>query len=165
MTIAASPLRLCNNARAALNFLNAHPRDLGEVREAISCVVGDADRAAVIIDRIRDHVKKAPLRKDRFDLNEAIDEVFGLARGEITKSGLSKSLAAGLLPVHGDRVQLQQVVLNLILNAVEAMSLVDDRVRELSIDSERGRAGRPGGVTAAESTRTAKLYPCLPLAF
>ena len=64
-----------NNARAALNFLNAHPPDLGEVREALSCVVGDADRAAVIIDRIRDHVKKAPPRKDRFDLNEAINEV------------------------------------------------------------------------------------------
>ena len=130
-----------NNARAALNFLNAHPPDLGEVREAISCVVGDADRAAVIIDRIRDHVKKAPPRKDRFDLNEAIDEVFGLARGEITKSGLSvqKSLAAGLLPVYGDRVQLQQVVLNLILNAVEAMGLVDDRVRELSISTEQDR--------------------------
>ena len=130
-----------NNARAALNFLNAHPPDLGEVREAISCVVGDADRAAVIIDGIRDHVKKAPPRKDRFDLNEAIDEVFGLARGEITKSGLSvqKSLAAGLLPVYGDRVQLQQVVLNLILNAVEAMGLVDDRVRELSISTERDR--------------------------
>ena len=130
-----------NNARAALNFLNAHPPDLGEVREAISCVVGDADRAAVIIDGIRDHVKKAPPRKDRFDLNEAIDEVFGLARGEITKSGLSvqKSLAAGLLPVYGDRVQLQQVVLNLILNAVEAMALVDDRVRELSISTERDR--------------------------
>jgi C4-dicarboxylate-specific signal transduction histidine kinase len=131
----------CNNARAALNFLNAHPPDLGEVREAISCVVGDADRAAVIIDRIHDHVKKAPPRKDRFDLNEAIDEVFGLARGEITKSGVSvkKSLAAGLLPVHGDRVQLQQVVLNLILNAVEAMGLVDDRVRELSISTEQDR--------------------------
>ena len=128
-----------NNARAALNFLNAHPPDLGEVREAISCVVGDADRAAVIIDGIRDHVKKAPPRKDRFDLNEAIDEVFGLARGEITKSGLSvqKSLAAGLLPVYGDRVQLQQVVLNLILNAVEAMSTVEAGPRELLIGTEQ----------------------------
>jgi PAS domain S-box-containing protein len=105
----------CNNARAALNFLNARPPDMGEVREAIGCVVGDADRAALIIDRIRDHVKKAPARRDRFDLNEAIDEVFGLARGEITKSGLSvqKSLGAGQLPVNGDRVQLQQVVLKL----------------------------------------------------
>jgi PAS domain S-box-containing protein len=131
----------CNNARAALNFLNARPPDMGEVREAIGCVVGDADRAALIIDRIRDHVKKAPARRDRFDLNEAIDEVFGLARGEITKSGLSvqKSLAAGQLPVNGDRVQLQQVVLNLILNAIEAMGLIDDRVRELSISTEQDR--------------------------
>ena len=64
-----------NNARAALNFLNKQPPDLGEVREALGCVVGDADRAGVIIDQMRDHIKKAPPRKHRFDLNEAINEV------------------------------------------------------------------------------------------
>jgi PAS domain S-box-containing protein len=64
-----------NNARAALNFLDQQPPDLGEVREALSCVVGDADRAGNIIDRIREHIKKAPPRKERFDLNAAINEV------------------------------------------------------------------------------------------
>ena len=64
-----------NNARAAQNFLDMQPPDLGEVREALSCVVADADRAGDIIDRIRDHIKKAPPRKDHFDLNEAINEV------------------------------------------------------------------------------------------
>ena len=78
-----------NNARAALNFLDAQPPDLGEVREALGCIVGDADRAGDIIDRIRDHIKKAPPRKDRFDLNEAINEVIGLARGAITNNGVS----------------------------------------------------------------------------
>jgi PAS domain S-box-containing protein len=69
-----------NNARAALNFLDQQPSDLGEVREAIDCVVGDSDRAGDIIDRIRDHIRKAPTRKGRFDLNAAIEEVIVLAR-------------------------------------------------------------------------------------
>ena len=73
-----------NNARAALNFLDEQPPDLGEIREALGCIVGDADRAGVIIDRIRDHIKKAPPRKHCFDLNVAIiDEVIGLARSAI----------------------------------------------------------------------------------
>ena len=116
-----------NNARAAQNFLDMQPPDLGEVREALGCVVGDADRAGDIIDRIRDHIKKAPPRKEHFDLNEAINEVIVLARSAIIRNGVSVQtrLAEGLSPVHGDRVQLQQVVLNLILNAVEAMGSVE----------------------------------------
>src|SRR5271169_4657335 len=78
-----------NNARAALNFLNKQSPDLDEVREALGCVVGDADRAGNIIDRIRDHIKKAPPRMHRFDLNEAIDEVIGLARSAIAKNAVS----------------------------------------------------------------------------
>jgi len=127
-----------NNARAALNFFDKQLPDLGEVREALGCIVGDADRAGDIIDRIRDHIKKAPPRKDRFDLNKAIDEVIVLARSAITKNGVSVQtrLTDGLLAVRGDRVQLQQVVLNLILNAVDAMSSVDARARELLISTE-----------------------------
>jgi C4-dicarboxylate-specific signal transduction histidine kinase len=78
-----------NNARAALNFLERRPPDLGEVEEALGCVLGDADRAGDIIDRIRDHIKKAPPRKHRFDLNEAINEVLVLARSAITRNGVS----------------------------------------------------------------------------
>jgi C4-dicarboxylate-specific signal transduction histidine kinase len=63
-----------NNARAAQNFLDKQPPDLGQVREALSCVVGDIDRAGDL-DRIRDHMKNAPPRKAQFDLNEAINEV------------------------------------------------------------------------------------------
>ena len=134
-----------NNARAALNFLNAHPLDLGEVREALSCVVGDADRAGVIIDRIRDHMKRAPPQKDRFDLNEAINEVIVLARGAITKNGVSVQtrMMEGPFPVAGDRVQLQQVIVNLILNAVEAMGSVQEGPRELSISTAQSQAGGP----------------------
>jgi PAS domain S-box-containing protein len=116
-----------NNARAALNFLEQQPPDMGEVREALGSVVGDADRAGVIVDRIRDHVRKAPPGRDRFNLNEAIHEVIVLARSAIAENGVSVHtlLTEGLVPIEGDRVQLQQVVLNLILNAAEAMSAVD----------------------------------------
>jgi signal transduction histidine kinase len=131
-----------NNAHAALNFLDRQPPDLGEVREALACIVGDADRARDIIDRIRDHIKKAPPRKHRFDLNEAINEVIALPRSAITENGVSVQtrLAEGLFPVQGDRVQLQQVVLNLILNAVEAMSSVEAGPRELLISTEQTEA-------------------------
>ena len=97
------------------------------------------DRAGQIIDRIREHIKKAPPRNDRFDLNEAIDEVIGLARSAIVKNGVSVQtrFTEGLPAVQGDRVQLQQVVLNLVLNAVEAMSAVDEGVRELLLSTER----------------------------
>jgi C4-dicarboxylate-specific signal transduction histidine kinase len=132
-----------NNARAALNFLDKQPSDLGEVREALGCVVGDADRAGVIIDRMRDHVKKTPPRKHRFDLNEAINEVIVLARRAIAENGVSvqTSLSKGLAPVEGDRVQLQQVILNLVLNAAEAMSMVDRGARQLLITTVQGANG------------------------
>jgi PAS domain S-box-containing protein len=132
-----------NNARAAIGFLDRSPPDLSEVKEAIECIVADADRAGDIIDRIRDQIKKAPARKGRFDLNEAIDEVIVLARSEITKNGVSVEtrLTEGLASVQGDRVQLQQVVLNLILNAVEAMSSVEVEARELLISTEQNQTG------------------------
>jgi signal transduction histidine kinase len=104
--------------------------------------VGDADRGGDIVDRIRDQIKKAPPRKYRFDLNDAINEVIVLARSEITKNGVSVQtrFTEGLPPVKGDRVQLQQVVLNLILNAAEAMSSVEAGARELLISTEQNQA-------------------------
>jgi C4-dicarboxylate-specific signal transduction histidine kinase len=128
-----------NNARAAQNFLDMQPPDLSETREALACVVGDVDRAGDIIDRIREHMKKTPPRKERFDLNAAINEVIVLARSVITRNGVSVQtrLADHLIPIQGDRVQLQQVVLNLILNAVEAMGSVEAGARALSISTEQ----------------------------
>src|SRR4029077_2237364 len=109
----------------------------------LDCLVDDADRAGSIIDRIRDQIRKAPPRKDHFDLNAAIDEVIGLARSAIIRNGVSVQtrLADQLLPVHGDRVQLQQVVLNLILNAVEAMGSVEAGAREFLISTEHSQTG------------------------
>jgi PAS domain S-box-containing protein len=132
-----------NNARAAQNFLKMQPPDLGEVREALACVVDDVDRVGDIIDRIREQMKKAPLRKDHFDLNAAIIEVTVLAQSVTLRNGISvqTQLTAGLLLVVGDRVQLQQVLLNLILNAAEAMSSVGDGARELLISTKEDQAG------------------------
>jgi PAS domain S-box-containing protein len=132
-----------NNARAAQNFLDMQPPDLSEVQEALSCIVGDTDRAGDIIDRIRDQLKKAPPRKAQFDLNEAINEVVVLGRSAIVKNAVSVQirLSEGLFPILGDRVQLQQVVLNLILNAAEAMGSVEGEPRELLISTEQHRTG------------------------
>jgi C4-dicarboxylate-specific signal transduction histidine kinase len=125
-----------------LNFLDQQAPDLDEVKKALGSVLGAADRSGEIIERIRDHIKKAPPRKANFDLNDAIDEVIVLARSAITRNGVSVRtvLADGLAPVQGDRVQLQQVVLNLILNAVEAMGSVEAGTRELQISTEQSQA-------------------------
>lgn len=130
-------------ARAAQNFLDMQPPDLGEVREALAGVVGNADRAGDIIGRIREQIKKAPPRKERFDLNAAINEVIVLGRSAIIKNRVwaQTRLSEGLFPVHGDRIQLQQVVLNLVLNAVEAMGSVEAGPRELLISTKQDRTG------------------------
>ena len=131
-----------NNAQAAINFLDKQPPEFSEIREALGCVVGDADRAGDIIDRVRDHIKKAPPRKDHFEFNEAVKEVIVLAQGAITKNGVSVQtrFAERLPPVHGDRVQLQQVVLNLILNAVDAMGSFGTGERKLLVSIEQNQA-------------------------
>ena len=86
---------------------------------------------------------KTPPRKERFDLNEAINEVIVLGRSAIIKNGVSVQtrLSEGLFPIHCDRVQLQQVVLNLILNAVEAMGSIEAGARELLISTEQHHTG------------------------
>ncbi len=132
-----------NNARAGMRFLELNPPNLNEVREALGCVVRDADRAKDIVGRIRNQIKRAPPRIELFGLNEAVSEVIVMVRSAIAKNGISVStrLMDGLAPVQGDRVQLQQVLVNLILNAVEAMSSVEDGTRELLIRTEQSQTG------------------------
>jgi signal transduction histidine kinase len=120
-----------------------HPNDQAQFSElSQTAIVDDADRAGNIIDRIRDHIRKAPPQKHRFDLNEAIDEVIVLARSAIVEKNVSvqTNFAEGLDSVEGDRIQLQQVILNLILDAVEAMSSVDEGQRELLVSTKQSRA-------------------------
>jgi light-regulated signal transduction histidine kinase (bacteriophytochrome) len=94
-------------------------------------------RVGEIIDRIRGLIKRAPSRNDRLDINETILEVIALTRSEVQRNGVSLQtrLADGLPLVQGDRIQLQQVILNLIVNAVEAMSGARDGARELLIST------------------------------
>ncbi|MFC0400013.1 trifunctional serine/threonine-protein kinase/ATP-binding protein/sensor histidine kinase [Paraburkholderia rhizosphaerae] len=124
-----------SNAEAALRWLNRQPPDLKEVREATERIVKEGHRAADVIGRIRALIKKAPPVKDRVSINDAIRDVFELVRGEIVKNDVlvRTELSAGLPVIYGDRVQLQQVLLNLIVNAIEAMSGVADGARHLSI--------------------------------
>ena len=123
------------NAAAALRWLGAQPPNLEEAREALGRSVNEAMRAGDIVGRIRELIKKAPSRKDSLDINEAIREVIELTRGEAVRTGVSVQtrLADGLPLIHGDRVQLQQVILNLTMNAVEAMSGIAEAPRELLI--------------------------------
>jgi signal transduction histidine kinase len=126
-----------NNARAALNFLGRHPPDLSELKEALDCIVADADRAGDVVDRIGSLIKKAPPRKEVVDLNAVILEVTALTHGEAVKTGVTvgTQLAGALPRIQCDRVQLQQVMLNLILNAIQSMSGVEDGNRELHIST------------------------------
>ena len=131
------------NAQAALRWLRAQPPDLDEVRASLSRIVEDGNRAGNVIGGIRAFINKVPPRKDRFDLNEAILEMIALTRSEVLRHGilLRTELAPGLPAVDGDRTQLQQVTLNLILNAIEAMGGIDAGARELRINTEREAAG------------------------
>jgi PAS domain S-box-containing protein len=132
------------NAQAGLNWLDAQPPDLEEVRQTLGCIISDGMRAGDIIGRIRALIKKAPPRKEDLEINEAVLEVIALTRAEVLKNGVSvrTQLAEGLPHVHGDRVQLQQVLLNLIINAIEAMRDGGEEDRELLISTRN----EPDGV-------------------
>jgi PAS domain S-box-containing protein len=129
------------NAQAALRWLGCQPPNLEEVRQALAHIVQDGIRAGDVVGRVRDLIKKAPPREDRLEINPAIREVIELTHGEAVKNGVSvqTELADGLPLIQGDRVQVQQVMLNLIINAVEAISGPSEGPRELLITS--GKAG------------------------
>ncbi|MBV8225770.1 MAG: GAF domain-containing protein [Verrucomicrobia bacterium] len=136
---------IINNANACLGLLPSETTDLDELREALADIVSDADRASAVIARIRELVEKVPPQKSRLDINETIVEVLALARGELNRHGvlLQTRLANDLPPIIGDRIQLQQVILNLVINAIEAMSGVTEGPRELLVSSEK-MAETPG---------------------
>jgi signal transduction histidine kinase len=125
------------NAQAALRWLGAQPPNLNEVRQILGQIADDSERAGDVIGRIRALIKKSPPRKEDLEINEAIHEVIALTRGEVLQNGVSvrTQLAEGLPRIQADRVQLQQVILNLIVNAVEAMSGVGEGTRELLIST------------------------------
>ncbi|MNK94274.1 Sensor histidine kinase TmoS [compost metagenome] len=131
------------NANAAQRWLNTEPPELDEVRHVLSRLILDANRAADVLGRIRQHIRKAPRQKGPVDINAAIGEMIEFSRSQIMKNGvaLQTQLMDGLPLIEGDRVELQQVLLNLIMNALEAMSGTAQGERQLQISVAPGEAG------------------------
>jgi PAS domain S-box-containing protein len=132
-------------ALAARRFLSAVPPNLREVDDALSLIVKEGNRAGEVVGRIRALIKKSPPRKDAVEINDAILEVISITRTEAENNSVSvrTQLAEGSPRVQGDRVQLQQVLLNLIINAFEAMRDVGEEERELLISTRH----EPDGVS------------------
>ncbi|MCU1758789.1 AAA family ATPase [Pseudomonas sp. 14P_8.1_Bac3] len=132
-----------NNAHAALRWLEAQPADLEEVRQALHGITRDGKRAADVLGRIRGLIRKAPPQRESVSINLAIQEMVELTGNQAAACGVvTQTLLMDDLPsVHGDRIELQQVFLNLIINAFEAMSDVSDGGRELRISTSLNDSG------------------------
>jgi PAS domain S-box-containing protein len=131
------------NARTALRLLGSQPPDVEQVRQALGRIVDEGNRATNVVDRIRALIKKTPPRKDDLKINEAVLEVVALTQGEVATHGVSveTQLTEGLPLIQGDRVQLQQVIINLIINAIEAMGGVGKGSRALLISTAQEASG------------------------
>ena len=131
------------NAQTGLRWLGAEPPNLDEARQALDRIVRDGARAGAVVGRIRNLIKKAPPSDERVEINAAILEVIELTRSETIKNGVSvqTDLAEGLPLISGDRVELQQVILNLTLNALEAMCEMSEGSRELLIKTGKTESG------------------------
>ena len=127
------------SAGACSRWLAAEPPDMAEARAALDNIVADAKRAREVIGRIRALAKRETPRNDRLDINHQVQEVLALTAQELRSHAVvvRTQLEPTMPPVMGDRVQLQQVLLNLIVNAIDAMSGIHDRPRELTIVSQR----------------------------
>jgi signal transduction histidine kinase len=131
------------NANTCLRKLGHDKPDLNEVRTTVARIARDAQRASDVIGRIRSQFEKAALNREGLDLNEIIQETIALLRAEAARYHISirTELAADLPQIIGDRVQLQQVAMNLIVNGIEAMREVDG-IREMIIKSQRAENDR-----------------------
>jgi PAS domain S-box-containing protein len=125
------------SADAGLRWLAAQPPNLAKARDTFESIIKAGNQASDVIGRIRALIKKVPARRTTLDINEMILETIALTRGEMQRHCvlLRTELANDLPSILGDRVQLQQVILNLIMNAIEALSEVSDDSRELMIGS------------------------------
>ena len=130
---------IVTNGNACLRWLAGQQPNFGEAKSAVERIIKDSYRASEVISRIRTLVKKAPPRNDRVDLNEVIIEVLALAQNQARRSRveLKRELADNLPAVNGDRVQLQQVILNLVVNGMESIATSRNGERELSISTSK----------------------------
>ena len=130
---------IITNASTSLLMLADDPPDIDGALDSAQRTIRDANRASEVIARLRALFKKTTTANESLDLNEATREVLALSMSELQRGQVivRTELANDLLPVTGDRVQLQQVVLNLVLNAAEAMSAIEDRPRLLVVRTER----------------------------
>jgi C4-dicarboxylate-specific signal transduction histidine kinase len=129
---------VASNGGVALRWLARDQPEIEEAKQTVECVVKDANRAIEVLDRIHRLLKKESLRTDTLNINDAILEVIPLIHSEAVKNGVTvqRQLADSLPNIQGDRVQLQQVILNLIINAIQAMSSFTEGIRELHIATE-----------------------------
>jgi len=127
------------NGQACLRWLAHEPPNLEEGRTVVKQMVDSAVRAAEVISRLRAMMKKSPLHKELLNINDAISAVIALVAAEVQRNRvvLRTELSHDLPPVLGDRIQLQQVILNLIMNAIEAMKGIDQTQRELIVVSRK----------------------------
>ncbi len=127
------------NAAACLRWLDGKTPDLNAARRSVEWIIDDGNRASEVIRRIRALAKKTDLEKVPLDINDVVREVVALVQREVTSQQVSlrMELAPILSMTLGDRVQFQQVIINLVMNGVEAMQLITDRPRELVIRSRQ----------------------------
>jgi PAS domain S-box-containing protein len=135
---------IVTNADASLRWLNRERPEIGEARRSLERIISDADRASAVIKRTRQLSKKADSEKVRLDINDVINDAMLLVQREATSHQVSLrlDLASGLPAVFGDRIQLQQVIINLVMNGIEAMASATNVPRELLIRSRRHEADR-----------------------
>jgi len=154
-----------SNASACLRWLAGDTPNIEEARETARRIVRDGKRAAEIIGRIRALTKRTATPRERLDLNEAIREILPLVGDEAKKKSVTirTCFADDISPVLGDRVQLQQVVLNLVMNGIEAMNTITDRARELVItsrntDSDQVEVAVEDSGTGLDPEASARIY-------
>ena len=135
---------LITNAEACMSWLGRSPPDLAAARRSVEWIVEDANRTSEVIRRVRALAKKTDTDKAQLDINELVREAMALVQRELSRHEVSlrMELAPGLPAIYGDRVQLQQVIINLVMNAIEAMQSVTDRPRRLAMRSGRDDLGR-----------------------